>query len=157
MSDKQKGLIEAVRTLYPNAEHRFCARHLYNNFKQEFKGLVLKDILWKVSRATTVQSFTRAMNEMKDTSVGAFNWLSQRPPSIWADHAFTYPKCDILLNNLCESFNSSISRAGDQPIVSMLERIRLILMETIHKTRSAMTRYKYLSQGGEKLREYHGK
>lgn len=33
MSDKQKGLIEAVSDLFPNASHRFCVRHLYNNFK----------------------------------------------------------------------------------------------------------------------------
>lgn len=54
ISDKQKGLIEVVKNLNPNAEHRFCVRHLCNNFKQDFKGLVLKEILWKAARACTV-------------------------------------------------------------------------------------------------------
>ncbi|KAH7854285.1 hypothetical protein Vadar_012096 [Vaccinium darrowii] len=142
MSDKQKGLVEFVRNLYPNAEHRFCAWHLYNNFKQDFKGLVLKDILWKAATTTTLQSFTRAMKEMKDTDLGAYNWLSERPPVHWSrSHFSSYSKCDILLNNLCESFNSSILRARDQPIISMLESKRLILMETIKKKRTAMMRY----------------
>lgn len=142
MSDKQKGLVESVRNLYPNAEHRFCVRHLYNNFKQDFKGLVLKDILWKAARASTIQSFTRAMKEMKDTDLGAYNWLSERPPVHWSrSHFSSYSKCDILLNNLCESFNSSILSARDQPIISMLESIRFILMETIKKKRTAMMRY----------------
>jgi transposase-like protein len=29
MSDKQKGLINAVKKVFPDAEHRFCVRHLY--------------------------------------------------------------------------------------------------------------------------------
>lgn len=33
ISDKQKGLLDAVKDLLPNAEHRHCARHMYNNFK----------------------------------------------------------------------------------------------------------------------------
>ncbi|KAF7153831.1 hypothetical protein RHSIM_Rhsim01G0063200 [Rhododendron simsii] len=61
MSDKQKGLIEAVQQLLPNAPHRFCVRHLYNNFKLDFKGLALKDVLWKAARATTVPAFKNAM------------------------------------------------------------------------------------------------
>ncbi|KAL6508652.1 hypothetical protein OROGR_023363 [Orobanche gracilis] len=33
MSDKQKGLINAVESLFPDAEHIFCVVHLYNNMK----------------------------------------------------------------------------------------------------------------------------
>ncbi|KAG8379207.1 hypothetical protein BUALT_Bualt07G0064600 [Buddleja alternifolia] len=37
ISDRQKGLIQAVSSVAPNAEHRFCLRHMYNNFKKSFK------------------------------------------------------------------------------------------------------------------------
>ncbi|KAH7832980.1 hypothetical protein Vadar_001984 [Vaccinium darrowii] len=117
-------------------------RHLYNNFKQDFKGLVMKDILWKAATASTIQSFNRAMGEMKDKNVKAYEWLIQRPAVNWSrSHFSSYTKCAILLNNLCESFNSSILRARDQPIVSMLERMRFILMDTLQKKRTAMMRY----------------
>ncbi|KAH7857443.1 hypothetical protein Vadar_012735 [Vaccinium darrowii] len=139
MSDKQKGLIEAVQTLLPNAPHRFCVRHLYNNFKGNFKGLALKDILWKAARASTVPSFKNAMQEMHDLDRNAYNWLFERPPVNWSrSHFTTYPRCDILLNNLCESFNASILIARDKPIISMLESIRMLLMETVVKKRDAM-------------------
>ncbi|KAI8546654.1 hypothetical protein RHMOL_Rhmol07G0136600 [Rhododendron molle] len=144
MSDKQKGLIDSVSTLFPNASHRFCVRHMYNNFKGEFKGLVVKEILWKAARATTVPHFIKAMEEMKAVDPRACNWLCERPPVHWSrSHFDTFPKCDILLNNLCESYNSAILPAREQPIISMLERIRLILMETIHKRRDAMMRSKH--------------
>ncbi|KAM2964841.1 hypothetical protein FF2_022585 [Malus domestica] len=42
MMDKQKGLIDAVDQLFPNAEHRHCLKHLYANFNKDHKGLTLK-------------------------------------------------------------------------------------------------------------------
>ncbi|KAF7139509.1 hypothetical protein RHSIM_Rhsim07G0151200 [Rhododendron simsii] len=144
MSDKQKGLIDSVSTLFPNASHRFCVRHMYNNFKGEFKGLVMKEILRKATRATTVPHFIKAMEEMKAADPRACNWLCERPPIHWSrSHFDTFSKCDMLLNNLCESYNSAILPAREQPIISMLERIRLILMEMIHKRRDAMMRSKH--------------
>ncbi|KAL4284901.1 hypothetical protein GQ457_16G025860 [Hibiscus cannabinus] len=32
MSDRQKGLIPIVQSLFPGCEHRFCVRHMYQNF-----------------------------------------------------------------------------------------------------------------------------
>ena len=51
ITDKQKGLIEAIKDAFPNAEHRFCVRYLYNNFKLRYKGLHLKQIMWNAARA----------------------------------------------------------------------------------------------------------
>ncbi|KAK8641726.1 hypothetical protein V6N13_011104 [Hibiscus sabdariffa] len=54
MFDKQKGLMDVISELFPNAEHRTCVRHLYSNFKNisGFQGKTLKDALWKAARAT---------------------------------------------------------------------------------------------------------
>lgn len=74
----------------------------------------------------------------------AYNWLCERPPINWSrSHFSTYPKCDILLNNLCESFNSSILEARDKPIITMLEAIRHILMETVVKKRDAIKKCRW--------------
>lgn len=35
MSDKQKGLEQAITGLFPEATHRHCVRHLHNNFKND--------------------------------------------------------------------------------------------------------------------------
>ena len=40
-----------LKDLMPNAEHRFCVRHLYANFKKDFPGKVLKDAMWSAARA----------------------------------------------------------------------------------------------------------
>ncbi|GJT44274.1 hypothetical protein Tco_0952989 [Tanacetum coccineum] len=41
------------------------------------------------------------------------------------------PKCDILLNNICEVFNRQLLDARDAPIISALEYIREYLMKRI--------------------------
>ncbi|KAJ9671056.1 hypothetical protein PVL29_027177 [Vitis rotundifolia] len=40
---EDKGLVSAIEKLLLNYEHGHCLRHLYNNCKQNFKGLALKD------------------------------------------------------------------------------------------------------------------
>ncbi|XP_022851566.1 uncharacterized protein LOC111373289 [Olea europaea var. sylvestris] len=44
-NDKQKGLTNAIETLFENSEHRTCVRHLYNNFSVCHKGLALKNCM----------------------------------------------------------------------------------------------------------------
>jgi len=53
ISDKHKGLVDAVRELFPHSEHRFCIKHLHNNFKVQHKELMLKQILWAAAETTT--------------------------------------------------------------------------------------------------------
>ncbi|CAL1370704.1 unnamed protein product [Linum trigynum] len=38
--DQQKGLVEALRDLLPEAEHRKCARHIYANWKAKTKQIL---------------------------------------------------------------------------------------------------------------------
>ncbi|XP_073130876.1 uncharacterized protein [Henckelia pumila] len=46
ISDRQKGLLEALNELAPECEHRFCVRHLYQNFARKLPGVELKGMLW---------------------------------------------------------------------------------------------------------------
>lgn len=130
MTDRQKGLEKALADTFPGAEHRFCVRHLHANFKTEGHGsLTLKQLLWSCAKATTETEFKRRMQALKEEDEKAYDWLMKRPPSQWSKSAFrVHVKCDMLLNNMCESFNSAILPARDKPIITLLERIRFWLM-----------------------------
>ncbi|KAL4282620.1 hypothetical protein GQ457_16G009370 [Hibiscus cannabinus] len=132
MNDKQKGLVDVVDHIFPNANVRNCVRHIYNNFKELHKGKALKDGVWKAARATYVREFEEAMEQLKALSVPAYNWLQKLNPAQWSkSHFDTRTKCDMLLNNICESFNKSILEARDKPILTMMEVIRTKLMKKI--------------------------
>ena len=61
-----QGFIPTMEMLFPTVEHRFCVKHIYNNFKLNFKGLELKAALWKCATATTVREFEKRMQDMTE-------------------------------------------------------------------------------------------
>ncbi|XP_062099818.1 uncharacterized protein LOC133805665 [Humulus lupulus] len=117
MSDHQKGLENAVGAIFSGCEQ----------------------LLWAAANTTTQAEFARAMQEVKDVSDGAYNWLTGKNPTEWSkSHISEYPKCDILVNNLCESFNEAILDARDKPIITLLEKIRFWLMSRFYNKRAEL-------------------
>ncbi|KAL4364016.1 hypothetical protein GQ457_04G008290 [Hibiscus cannabinus] len=136
MTDRQKGLMDAVPELFPYSAHRTCVRHLYSNAKTSgvFTGKALKDQLWKAARATYVTQFQSAMDELKVFSDKAWQWLSPKDPTHWSKSHFSLGcKSDMLLNNNCEYFNKLILEARDKPIITFIESIRTKLMQRLAK------------------------
>lgn len=46
ISGRQKGLLNMIEEMLLMAEHRYCVRHMHNNFKQKYGGRSLKEKLW---------------------------------------------------------------------------------------------------------------
>ena len=61
-----QGLIPAMEMLFPTVEHRFYVKHIYSNFKLNFKGLELNVALWKCAAVTTVKVFKKRMQDLKE-------------------------------------------------------------------------------------------
>nr|KAJ0225993.1 hypothetical protein LSAT_V11C100044920 [Lactuca sativa] len=93
IGDRQKGLLPAIEQLFPNAEHRFCIRHIYQNMRIRFKTIEYKEYFWRCATATTIPEFEAVMIY---TKCYFLNELLGRAIS------------DMLLNNLCEVFNSKL-------------------------------------------------
>ncbi|XP_061988909.1 uncharacterized protein LOC133707368 [Rosa rugosa] len=129
ITDKQKGLGNAIADWFPNAEHRHCVRHFYNNFKAKHPGEGLKQLVWNAARSSTVVWYNKHMAELRELSDDAWKWFLDKNPTHWSRAYFSEDsRCDILLNNLCESFYAAILPARDKPILTMLEKIRMDMM-----------------------------
>ena len=121
-------------------EHRHCVRHLHNNFKKVHPGETLKCMFWACARFSYVNKFEAEIDVLRQYDEKAHNWLvDNTSPYHWSrSHFITTAKCDILLNNLCESFNSVILDAREKPILGMLENIRIYLMERLRTKKEWM-------------------
>ena len=76
-----------------------------------------------------MQQWNKNKEKMKALDEAAFKWLEKMAPNTWVRAFFSeFPKCDILLNNNCEVFNSYIIGARELPILSMFEMIKTQLM-----------------------------
>ncbi|XP_043721259.1 uncharacterized protein LOC122668792 [Telopea speciosissima] len=135
MTDKQKGLIEAIEMKFPVAHHRHCSRHLYNNFKSQFGGgLALRRYFWAASKAYNAIGFQRAMNAMKEEKPAAYEWLMKTPVSMWARHAFDHKaESDHITNNMTESFNQWVGSYRSKSILTLVDQTRLKLMGRFQK------------------------
>ncbi|XP_052627473.1 uncharacterized protein LOC128134097 [Lactuca sativa] len=105
ISDRQKGLQIAVDQLFPNAEHRYCIRHIHDNMRKKWGQTEYKDHLWRCASATTIPEFEHLMKE------------------------FRRAVSDVLISNMCEVFNGKIEKGRDKPLISCLEFIREYLMK----------------------------
>ena len=168
ISDRQKGLVNALESQVPAAEHRYCVMHMYRNLHKEHKGIGVRRLLWSAARATTDYFFNLHMNELKQvfcftlifsfTLVFSFtlifcftlilffqiaprahDWLMAKPKSQWSRCAFReICKSDMFVNNNCEVFNNAINRFRDMGIVTMLKSIHTTCMERICKRLNKM-------------------
>lgn len=66
ITNKQKGLLDAIGDLFPNSEHRHCLKHLYKNFVLAgHRGLVQQQLEF-VARSTTLPWFQAKMKKLQD-------------------------------------------------------------------------------------------
>ncbi|KAL5555167.1 hypothetical protein UlMin_037403 [Ulmus minor] len=72
------------------------------------------------------------MDRIKAIDVDAYEWLAKKRPHEWSrSHFRDHCKCDVLLNNWCESFNGAdmLLQAREKPILSCLVHIQKYLMK----------------------------
>nr|XP_023886791.1 uncharacterized protein LOC111998902 [Quercus suber] len=142
VSDRQKGLLPAMETLFPTVKHRYCVKHIYNNFKVKHKGMELKSVLWRCASATSAKEFERGMDHLKSLNEEVSKYLADIEPKQWTRSHFSLRALtDCMVNNLSESFNSMIVKARDKPILSLLEWIRVRLISRLYIKKTGIKKY----------------
>ncbi|CAH1419725.1 unnamed protein product [Lactuca virosa] len=152
-SDMQKGLEVAVMHIYPNVEHRECLRHLYSNFKKQFRGEFFNKKLWGAAKTYRPTKHDRLLKDIADVSQDAITYLNNNHKKIWSRSKFgTTSKCDYITNNISESFNSWIGATRYQPVLDLLDAIREKLMKRFDKKRMLVKRWNDVLVPNAKIR-----
>ena len=63
--------------------------------KLQWNGETYKELLWKCATRTTIPEFQLAMEEFKEFSKPAYEWLLKIPPQHWARSHFSGIKLHI--------------------------------------------------------------
>lgn len=122
-------MIEAVKERAPGCEHRQCARHIYANFKKKYTGVEYRKLFWSAAKSTTLQRFESIMKEVKLMDIKAYDYLMEKEPKTWCRAYFKEDRaCDAIENGISEAFNATIVDARKKPIITMLEEIRVYVM-----------------------------
>jgi hypothetical protein len=100
-SDRNKGLLNAVKNMLPNSYHRYCALHLLGNIK---KGREFNDsdrnLYWSIVYSRNQVEFEENMKKLKEQHYEAYEYLFSLGPENWCDFAFPGPSFGHVTNNL---------------------------------------------------------
>nr|XP_043615640.1 uncharacterized protein LOC122587520 [Erigeron canadensis] len=137
------GLIEAVKDVMPRAEHRQCARHIYENFRKVYSGVEFRNLFWKAAKSSYKAQYESVMKEIQVVNANAYKYLIDRNPSSWCRAFFEIHRgCEAVENGFSECWNSVLLKVRNKPIITLLEALRVIVMLRLESLRE-------LSQGWE--------
>ncbi|XP_026400624.1 uncharacterized protein LOC113296535 [Papaver somniferum] len=130
ISDRMKGILESVKRLYPLSNHRYCLRHLYNNFLT--KGFInprLVQLLWQAAKAYKYHHWEEAMQEIEEISPDAYKYLIDAEPKSWARSWFPHDvACEHIYSNFSESFNNMALKLRGKPLPQLVDMYTHLVM-----------------------------
>lgn len=57
ISYQQKGLVDSIKKILSQAEHRLCARHVYAHLRKKYRGLKYRELFWSIAKSSTEVDF----------------------------------------------------------------------------------------------------
>ncbi|GKB32424.1 hypothetical protein Tco_0871825 [Tanacetum coccineum] len=133
---------KAVKDVMPNAKHMQCARHIYENFKKHYSRLEFRNLFWASSKASYSQLFNKIMDTIKSANPNAHKYLMDKNPKTWSIAFFEVDRgCEAVENGFSECFNSVIVGVRHKSLITMLEAIRVIVLEKMNKMREISVKW----------------
>ncbi|WCJ40102.1 hypothetical protein M5689_021033 [Euphorbia peplus] len=113
-----------------------CVRHNLANWSKNNKGVEKRKKLWAAARSTFEIGLKDKLRRLEVLDEKCVRDLMYYNIESWCRTYFkTYTKCDVVDNNMSETFNGWILAAMHKSIITMLEEIRVQVMNKIHKLR----------------------
>ncbi|MQM04611.1 hypothetical protein Taro_037415 [Colocasia esculenta] len=90
ISDRCKGLLQAIPHVFSNSHNAFCLRHLADNFAKYLRGKcssstmdALIELLKKAAYVMTAREFEKTMVDMRELCVQGELWARKENPNYW--------------------------------------------------------------------------
>lgn len=124
LSERTRGMAEAVEAHFPNAFHGFCLRFISENFRDTFKNAKLVNIFWNAVYALTSAEFESRISEMVEISSEVLPWLHHFNPQLWAVAYFEGVRYGHFVVGVAKLLYNWALECHELPVVQMMEHIR---------------------------------
>ncbi|XP_070046996.1 uncharacterized protein [Nicotiana tomentosiformis] len=114
-----------------------CARHILANWSKKWRGIERKNYFWRCARNTYEAELKKNLDFMERLGgKGIIDDLLWYNKERWSKVYFKFfSNCDSMDNNMAESFNSWILDPRHKIIITMLDEIRVKMMNRIGQLR----------------------
>ncbi|XP_051117000.1 uncharacterized protein LOC127241819 isoform X2 [Andrographis paniculata] len=161
VSDMEKGLSKSLHEIFPNHYHGYDIYRLTESFKSNLKGPyhgegrgVLPAKFLAASRAVRHSAFRSSMEQMKQISSNAYDWVNQIEPRSWASFAFCGEQYNHVVQNVAEPYAKRIDEIQDSTITQKIEAVVKMIEEMIigRRTESSQWTSKLTPTNENKIR-----
>ena len=133
ISDRCKGIDNAVSDLLPRAAHSYCAFHMSQNVAQY--GQTAAKFFWRIAEASTEKEYNDAMATLGNISPEAQAYLQDIPKEQWVRAFFPLPRYGHITSNIAESTNASFLEIRRYPPTKLFIAAVQKINETFAKRR----------------------
>ena len=110
ISDRDKGLLPALRELFPNNHSSNCLFHIRQNVMKEGGGVKAGDLAFAIGKTFSTREEEKLFNQLKRKSVKAAQYALNIEPSVWRNTEWIRndnlpPRYGMVTSNICESAN----------------------------------------------------
>ncbi|KAL3694280.1 hypothetical protein R1sor_007931 [Riccia sorocarpa] len=128
VSDRCKGIINAVRNIFPGASHVHCTIHLQRNVKQRF-GTEMEKFFKVLHRCKTEERYKQVLEAITEKNPACGQYLSNIPPALYVMYAVRRPRFSHTTSNIVEIANSAILPIMSYGPLRMCIELYLYMME----------------------------
>ncbi|XP_058181129.1 uncharacterized protein LOC131299561 [Rhododendron vialii] len=147
-ANRNQGLLEAVRMVFPNSCHGYCLFHLKWNLRHHLRGTqpgfkaYLINLMLRSAYAPTQELFYDNMhNLIADGGNQMSGFLSNLQLQHWANAFFPSQRYGEMYSHVAESFNSWIEDERYLPIKPLVDAIRVKVMNLIVERREIASKW----------------
>ena len=83
ISDRQKGVIDAIERFWPRSNTRHCVRHITANLQAKYKGQLSAVYVWNAANKSNKSDFLVEMENLKEANIDAYNYMINIPLKHW--------------------------------------------------------------------------
>jgi hypothetical protein len=144
ISDRQKGLIEALKEVFPRNHCCYCAVHIARNVDATFGGPQQSKYVIPLAQTFSLSEADKILKAMSARARAYVEAIEQPQwrSTAWMQDEGLPPRYGIVTSNMSESLNSMFERARDvhwkssinMILSTMVERIAQLSEEYEHKT-----------------------
>jgi hypothetical protein len=132
ISDRDKGLLNAVGSELPDATHAMCCQHIAENIHKKF-GKEYKAPFWQIARAQSQSAFETAVQNLQRESPKVEEYISSIGYNNFAFACFLQPRFGHDTSNIVESTNSMWREIRELPPLQLLDGIYQWNMTTFYE------------------------
>ncbi|XP_031477199.1 uncharacterized protein LOC116248507 [Nymphaea colorata] len=160
ISDRHKGLQEAVPLVFEDSTHAFCLRYLTRDLKKEMKTYpkevkdVVVELFFAAARACRKDEFVACIESIRSVSPEAATWIMDVEPERWANLFFKGSRYNQMASNVIEFIDGWITKACDFPVLKLVEAIRSEIVELFRARLEASDKWntRLTAKAEEKMR-----